>query len=275
MARTVADAAAVLSAIVGPDDRDEATADAQNISEDYTEFLNPDGLSGARIGVARELFGFSQEADRVMAGALQAMADAGATIVDPVELPNLADINASGAEFQVLLYEFAPDLANYFAGRTANSPQTLADIVAFNNAHSGVELKWFGQELMEIAVTLPGLDDPAYLEFLEISRDGSREQLNAALDGNELDALIAPTGSPAWPIDLINGDHFLGGSSSPAARAGYPLVSLPAGYVYGLPVGITFMGRAWDEGTLISLASGFEAATQVRQAPHFLSTHNY
>ncbi|MEZ4570009.1 MAG: amidase family protein [Thermomicrobiales bacterium] len=128
---------------------------------------------------------------------------------------------------------------------------------------------------MEISASLPGLDDPDYLEFLEISRDGSRAQINEALEENDLDAIIAPTGSPAWPIDLINGDHFLGGSSSPAARAGYPLVTVPAGYVYGLPVGVTFMGRAWDEGTLITLASGFEAVTQVRQAPHFLSTHNW
>ena len=275
MARTVADAAAVLGAIAGPDERDEATADAQNVSEDYTEFLNAEGLSGARIGVARELFGWSQEADRVIASAIQAMADAGATIVDPVVLPNLADIEASGAEFQVLLYEFGPDMEAYLAGRTDNSPKTMADLVEFNNANSGVELKWFGQELMEIAATLPGLDDPDYLEFLEISRDGSRAQLDEALDGNELDAIIAPTGSPAWPIDLINGDHFLGGSSSAAARAGYPLITVPAGYVYGLPVGITFMGRAWDEGTLISVASGFEAVTQVRQAPHFLPTHNW
>ncbi|MEZ4523228.1 MAG: amidase [Thermomicrobiales bacterium] len=275
MARTVADAAAVLTAIAGADDRDPATDDAQNVSDDYTQFLNPEGLGGARIGVARELFGFSQEADRVMADAIQAMADAGATIVDPITLPNLEEINESGAEFQVLLYEFGPDLEAYLAGRTANSPKTLADIVAFNNAHSGVELKWFGQELMEISASLPGLDDPDYLEFLEISRDGSRAQINEALEENDLDAIIAPTGSPAWPIDLINGDHFLGGSSSPAARAGYPLVTVPAGYVYGLPVGVTFMGRAWDEGTLITLASGFEAVTQVRQAPHFLSTHNW
>ncbi len=275
MARSMADAAALLTAIVGPDERDAATADAQNISDDYTEFVNPDGLSGARIGVARELFGWSEEADRVMVAAIQAMADAGATIIDPVELPNLADINASGAELQVLLYEYGPGMAAYLAGRTANSPKTMADLVAFNNAHSGVELKWFGQQWMEISATLPGLDDPDYLAFLETSRDGSREQLDAALDGDELDAIIAPTGSPAWPIDLINGDHFLGGSSSPAARAGYPLVTVPAGYVYGLPVGITFMGRAWDEGTLIRLASGFEAATQVRKAPHFLASHNW
>ena len=274
MARTVADAAAVLSAIVGPDDRDAATADAQNISEDYTEFVNPDGLSGARIGVARELFGWSEEADRVMVGAIQAMADAGATIVDNVELPNLAEIGSSGAELNVLLYEYGPGMEAYLSGRTDNSPKTMADLVAFNNANSGVELKWFGQQWMEIAATLPGLNDPVYLEALEVGRDGSRDQLNQALDGDELDAIVAPTGQPAWPIDLINGDHFLGASSSPAARAGYPLVTVPAGYVYGLPVGITFMGRAWDEGTLISVASGFEAATQVRQAPHFLSTHD-
>ncbi len=275
MARTVADAAAVLGAIVGLDERDPATEDAQNISDDYTQFLDSDGLSGARIGVARELFGWSQESDRVIVDAIQAMADAGATIIDPVTLPNLEEINASGAELQVLLYEYGPDMEAYLAGRTANSPKTMSDLVAFNKANSGVELKWFGQEWMEIAATLSGLNDPDYLNFLQISRDGSRAQLDAALDDNNLDAIIAPTGSPAFPIDLINGDHFLGGSSSPAARAGYPLVTVPAGYVYGLPVGVTFMGRAWDEATLIKLASGFEAVTQVRQAPHFVSTHSW
>lgn len=273
MARTVADAAAVLSAIVGPDDRDPATAEAQNVSDDYTQFLDPEGLAGARIGVARQLFGFSQEADRVMVDAIQAMADAGAEIIDPVELPNLEEIEASGAEFQVLLYEFGPDMEAYLAGRTANSPKTMADLVEFNREHSDVELKWFGQEHMIAAAALPGLDAPEYLAYLEQSRDGSRAQLDQALEANNLDAIIAPTGSPAWPIDLINGDHFLGGSSSPAARAGYPLVTVPAGYVYGLPVGVTFMGRAWDEGTLIRLASGFEAVTQVRQTPHFVPTH--
>jgi amidase len=273
MARTVADAAAVLSAIVGPDERDPATAEAQNISDDYTRFLDPEGLGGARIGVARELFGFSAEADHVMAAAIQAMSDAGATIVDPVTLPNLKEIEDSGAEYQVLLYEFGPDMEAYLAGRTANSPRTMADLVEFNREHADVELKWFGQEHMIAAAELPGLDAPEYLAFLEQSRDGSRAQLDQALEENDLDAIIAPTGSPAWPIDLINGDHFMGGSSSPAARAGYPLVTVPAGYVYGLPVGITFMGRPWDEGTLIRLASGFEAVTQVRRAPHFVPTH--
>lgn len=275
MGRTMADAAAVLTAIVGQDDRDPATAEAENISDDYTQFLNPEGLSGARIGVARGLFGFSPESDNVINGALQAMADAGATLIDPVEFPDIDMAAAGAASTEVLLYEFKWDVAAYLAGRTANSPQTLADLIEFNFEHANEELQWFGQELFLQAQEKGPLTDPAYLEALEASRDVSRASLDAALDGNELDAIVAPTGAPAWPTDLINGDHFIGGSSSMAARAGYPLVSVPAGYIYGLPIGITFMGRRWDEGTLITLASGFEAVTAARQKPQFLPTLMY
>lgn len=271
MARTVADAAAVLTAIAGPDDRDPATADAQ-VQEDYTTFLNPDGLSGARIGVARQMFGWSPEADRVIEVAINAMREAGATIIDPVELPNFDEISNSGAEFEVLLYEFKWDMADYLATRGPGSPRTLADLIAFNEEHANEELRWFGQELFYLAEAKGPLTEQAYLDALELSRDGSRASLDETLDGMELDALVAPTGSPAWPIDLLNGDHFLGGSSSHAARAGYPLITVPAGFVFGLPVGITFMGRQWDEGTLITLASGFEAVTQVRRAPTFMRT---
>ncbi len=275
MTRTVADAAAVLTVIVGADPRDPATDEAENISDDYTQFLDPDGLRGARIGVARELFGFSREADWVIDSAIAAMREAGAVIVDPITFPDPGEVSLDDAEFEVLLYEFGPDLEAYLEGRTGGSPRTLEEIIEFNREHSDVELQWFGQEIFLLAAEKGPLTDPAYLEALEVSRDGSRAQLDEALDSNELDAIIAPTGSPAWPTDLINGDHFLGGTSSHAARAGYPLVSLPAGYVYGLPVGITFMGRRWDEGTLIKLASGFEAATQVRRAPKFERTFKY
>jgi amidase len=270
MCRTIADAAMILGALTGVDPRDPATeASAGHFETDYTQFLDPTGLSGARIGVARELFGFSPEADYVVNQAIAQMQELGAEIVDPVELPNLAEIDGSGAEFEVLLYEFKWDVADYLATRSEGSPRTLADLVAFNNANADRELQYFGQEIFLLSDAKGPLTDPAYLDALEISRDGSQESLNEALDDNNLDALVAPTGSPAWPIDLINGDHFLGGSSSPAARAGYPLVTVPAGYVYGLPVGVTFMGRQWDEGTLITLASGFEAGTQARVAPAF------
>ncbi len=275
MARTVADAAAVLTAIVGVDPRDPATAEAQNISDDYTQFLDPAGLSGARIGVARELFGFSREADWVIDSAIAAMRDAGAIIVDPITLPSPGEGNPDDAEFEVLLYEFGPDLAAYLAGRTGPSPRTLQEIIEFNEEHGDVELKWFGQEIFLMAAEKGPLTDPAYLEALAVSRDGTRAQLDEAFDSNQLDAIVAPTGSPAWTTDLVNGDLFLGASSSHAARAGYPLVTVPAGYMFGLPVGITFMGRRWSEGTLIKLASGFEAVTQVRYAPNFERTLVY
>ncbi len=275
MARSVADAAAVLSAIVGQDDRDEATAEARNISNDYTQFLNPEGLSGARIGIARSLFGFSPETDNVINGALQAISDAGATLIDKVEFPDI-DMKAAGdASFQVMLYELKWDLEAYLAGRTDNSPKTLADLIKFNEEHANEELQWFGQELFYQAQEKGPLTDADYLEALKASRDVSRASLDAALDGQELDAIVAPTGSPAWPIDLINGDHFLGGSSSMAARAGYPLISVPAGFIHGLPIGITFMGRQWDESRLITLASGFEAVTKARRKPEYLPTLAY
>ncbi len=271
MCRTMADAAVVLGALTGVDPRDPATeASAGHSYTDYTQFLDDNGLNGARIGVARQLFGFSPEADQIVNQAIAWMQELGATIIDPVELPNLEEIDNSGAEFDVLLYEFKPDLAAYLETRTPGSARDLAGLIQFNLDHADQELQFFGQEIFLLSEAKGPLTDPAYLEALAISRDGSRESLNEALDGNNLDALIAPTGSPAWPIDLINGDHFLGGSSSPAARAGYPLVTVPAGYSFGLPVGVTFMGRQWDEPTLIKLASGFEAGTLVRQAPQFI-----
>ncbi len=279
-ARTVADAAAVLGALTGVDPRDPATtASAGKFFTDYTRFLDPNGLKGARIGVARNVgFGPSPEADAIIEDAIAAMKEAGATIVDPANIPS--DLAAADeAEFTVLLYEFKADLNTYLATRhdvaldRQGFPLTLAGLIAFNEAHAGRELKWFGQELFIQAQEKGDLTSQEYLTALETSRRLSGpEGIDAVMAQFNLDALVAPTGSPAWPIDLINGDHFLTGSSSPAARAGYPLISVPAGFSFGLPVGITFMGRAWSEPTLIKLAYAFEQATQVRRPPAYLPT---
>lgn len=267
MARTVADAAAVLGALTGVDPRDPATAASDgNSYTDYSQFIDANGLDGARIGVARNLFGFSPEADAVMEEAIALMASAGAVIVDPTNLDNASEIGAP--EFEVLLYEFKTDIALYLETRTPGSPRDLAGLIDFNNANAEEELKWFGQGLFELSESKGPLTDQAYLDALELGqRLAGEEGIDKVLADNNLDAIVAPTGSPAWPTDLINGDHFLGGSSSMAAVAGYPLVTVTAGYSFGLPVGITFMGGAWSEPTLIKLASGFEAVRGARKKP--------
>ncbi len=204
--------------------------------------------------------------------AIQAMRDMGATIVDPANIPSMEQIGASSAEFTVLLYEFKADLNAYLATVGADVPvRSLADLIDYNAANWQVEMPYFGQEIFEMAADLGGLNDPVYLAALAESHMLSRAQgLDAVLDQYDLDALVAPTGSPAWPTDVLNGDHFLGASSSPAAMAGYPLVSVPAGDSFGLPVNVTFMGRAYSEPALIALAYAFEQGTMHRTAPRML-----
>jgi amidase len=271
--RTVADAAAVLGALVGVDPRDPATAaSAGKFHTDYTQFLDKDGLRGARIGVPRAFFGYSEETDEIADAAIERMRAAGATIVDPAEIPTNDQINTDSAEIIVLIYEFKRDLNAYLATRSGIPAKTLADIIQFNLDHADIELKWFLQELLDLAEA-DVFSEQDYLDALEREHKLAREQgLDAVLDDMQLDALVAPTGSPAWPNDLVNGDHFLGASSTPAAMAGYPLINVTAGYAFGLPVGMSFMGRAWSEPTLIKLASGFEAVTERRRAPRFLPT---
>jgi len=272
--RTVADAAAVLGALVGVDPRDGATAaSAGNFHTDYTEFLDPNGLDGARIGVMRAgVTGYSPETDRIYEAALAAMADAGAILVDPADLPTIDEIGTGEAEFTVLLFEFKRDLNAYLATRTGVPVQTLGETIAFNEAHADRELKWFGQELFELAEA-DLFTEEQYLEALARARAiGGELGIDAVLAEHELDALVAPTSSPSWPTDLVNGDHFLGASSSPAAIAGYPIVNVPMGDAFGLPVGLSIMGTAWSEPTLIQLASGFEAATNARLKPQFIPT---
>ncbi|MBX6365008.1 MAG: amidase [Gemmatimonadetes bacterium] len=267
MARTVTDAAILLSAIVGVDPRDPATAASRGkAAPDYTRFLDPNGLRGARIGVAREkLFGYSAAADRLAEEALDAMKRAGAVLVDPANLPHLGEYD--DAELTVLLYEFKADLNAYLAGRVG-VPASLEALIDFNERNRAREMPYFGQELFLQAQAKGPLTEPAYLAALETCRRLARaEGIDRLMDEQRLDAIVAPTGNPPWTIDLVNGDHFLGGSSTPAAVAGYPSISVPIGYAFGLPVGLSFIGRAWSEPVLIRLAYALEQTLTARRAP--------
>jgi amidase len=273
MARSVRDAAILLGAITGPDPRDGATAaSAGHAAADYTRFLEESGLRGARIGVARNSFGFHPAVDRIMEEALAEMKRRGAVLVDPADIPHAGEYGES--ELLVLLYELKADLNAYLAGLGPKAPvRSLADVIAFNEAHRAEEMPFFGQDLFIKAQELGPLTDLAYVEAL--ARDGrlaALEGIDAVMAQHNLDAIVAPTGGPAWVTDPVNGDHFGGGLSTPPAVAGYPNITVPAGHVFGLPVGISFMGRAWSEPMLLKLAYAFEQATRQRSAPRFLPT---
>jgi amidase len=273
MARTVADAAILLDAMAGIDPADPATAEVHgHPHEGYSRFLDPRGLTGVRIGVVREkLFGYSEEADRIAEAAIQAMRDAGAILVDPVTLPHAGEYDDS--EYEVLLYDFKADVSAYLAGRPGSPVRSLSDLIRFNEERRDEEMPYFGQEIFVQAEEKGPLTDPQYREALEKNHRLSRtEGIDHVMEEHRLDALFAPTTSPPWTIDLVNGDHGLGGSSTPAAVAGYPHVTVPAGYAFGLPVGVSFFGRAWSEPVLIRLAHAFEQATRVRRPPRFAAT---
>jgi amidase len=269
MARTVADAAALLTALAGPDPRDAPTADAPP-ERDHAASVDPDGLRGARIGVARNLAGFHDRTDRVFEQALAAMRDAGADLVDPAEVPHATDLE--DPELLVMLFEFKTNIAAYLASLGPDQPyRSLEDLIAFNTEHADLEMPFFGQEIFEQAVEKGPLEDPAYLEALATCRRLSREEgIDAAFAKHGVDAIVAPTNGPSWTTDHANGDHYVGGNSTPAAVAGYPAISVPMGTAFGLPVGISFIGPAWSEPTLIRLASGFEHVTAARRPPTFL-----
>ncbi|MBD0321714.1 MAG: amidase, partial [Gemmatimonadetes bacterium] len=273
MGRTVADAAALLGVLAGVDPRDRVTAGAAGRPVDYTRFLDPNGLRGARIGVARKrFFGYDARTDRVAEDAIRAMRDAGAVIVDPADIPHAGEYDEG--EFEVLLYEFKADLNEYLASRGATSQvHSLADVMAFNERNRDREMPYFGQEIMEMAQKKGPLSEAKYRAALARNRRlAGPEGIDAVMKRHRLDALVAPTGNPPWAIDLAIGDHFLGASSTPAAVAGYPSIAVPAGYVFGLPVGISFIGGAWSEPTLIRLAFAYEQATRHRKPPRFLPT---
>jgi amidase len=275
MARTVTDAAILLTVMTGRDPRDPATARAAERTHDYAATLDPHALNGARIGVSRKLhFGYSAETDRVIEAAIESMKAQGAVVVDPVEIPTVDRIQE--CELEVFLYEFKNGLNMYLAGLGPRARvRTLADVIAFNNQEKGREMRFFGQDLFELAEKKGPLTSKEYRTHLaNCQRWAGPEGIDAVVEQHQLDALVAPTGSPAWPIDLINGDraNFLGASSSVAAVAGYPNITVPAGDVLGLPVGISFFGVAWSEATLIRLAYAFEQTTRHRRTPRLLAT---
>ena len=272
MARDVRDAAIVLNAIAGVDPRDPATQSSGRETVDYTSFLDADGLRGVRIGVARSFFTYHGSVERVFETALDAMRKQGAELVDPVELELPPAVEA--LELSVLLYELKADLNAYLATLGSSvAVRSLADVIRFNEENRDREMPYFGQELFIEAQEKGPLTDPAYLRNLQtIGRAARQDGIDKVMDADRLSAIVAPTGGPAWPTDHANGDHFTGGSSSPAAIAGYPNICVPAGQVFGLPVGLSFFGRPWSEPTLFRIAYAFEQATRHRQPPKFLST---
>ncbi|PYI79913.1 MAG: amidase [Verrucomicrobia bacterium] len=273
IARTVADAATLLGAMTGEDPRDAATeASAGKAQRDYTQFLDPKALRGARIGVARNFFRWHPRVDQVMERALETMRREGAVLVDPASLPSRDGLGE--AERQVMLYEFKVGLNAYFASLGADAPvKSLKDLIEYNERNRERELPFFGQEILIDAEKKGPLTEQAYLDARVKCLKWSREDgIDALMDKHQLDAMIAPTTGPAHTLDLIVGDRGLGGSSSYAAVAGYPSITLPAGHIFGLPMGISFFGRAWSESRLIALSHAFEKATRARRAPQFLPT---
>ena len=271
MARTVADAAALLTAIAAVDPRDRATTrQARRAAPDYTTFLDPGGLRGARLGVVRKMFGRNERVQGLTEAAIDALKQQGAAIIDPVVLTTQGKFD--DAEFEVLLYEFKDGLNTYLASLGATVPvRSLGELIAYNEAHREREMPFFGQGIFIDAQKKGPLTTPAYLEARAACRRLSRTLgIDALLAKHRLDALVAPTGDPAFLIDHVNGDHFTGGgASTPSAVAGYPHVTVPMGFVSGLPVGLSFMGGAWSEPTLITLAYAYEQATKQRKAPTF------
>ena len=270
MARTVRDAAILLGALAGSDPRDAATAEADSkMQKDYTQFLDPNGLRGARIGVARKYFGFSDSVDELMNHLLVDMKAAGAVIVDPADLESHGKFDET--ELLVLMYELKADLNTYLASRPDVQVHSLADVIAFNGRNKDKEMHYFGQDLFLKAQEKGPLTDKEYVAALAANRSLSREHgIDGVMDKFHLDAMVAPTGGPAWLTDLANGDHAVGGSSNAVAVAGYPNINVPAGLVFGLPVGISFFGRAWSEPALLKIAYGFEQIVKARKAPEFL-----
>ena len=275
MCRTLRDAALMLGALTGVDAEDRYTADSEGKSHaDYTQFLDVHGLKGARIGVARKYFGFSDGVDAIMAEAMDVMRKAGATLIDPADIESFGKFDDS--ELLIMMYELKADMEQYLARRGPASPvKTLKDLIDFNDHNAQKEMPYFGQDLFLKAQAKGPLTTREYIDALEKNHRLARvEGIDAVMDKFKLDALIAPTGGPAWITDLVNGDHFTGGSSNAAAVAGYPNINVTAGWMFGLPVGISFFGRAWSEPTLLKLAYGFEQASVARKAPRFLTSAN-
>ena len=267
MARTVRDAALLLAAMAGVDARDTATTESVGkVPPDFVTGLDANALKGARLGVLRGRFaGYSPQSDRVLDAAIAKLKALGAELLDPVALPNAGKYDES--ELEVLKFEFKANLNTYLAGRPGLAVKTLADVIAFNEKNRDKEMPHFGQELFIDSEKKGPLTDPKYLEALHKDRTLSREGIDTALQSSRLDALLALSVGPAWRTDLVNGDHYLGSSTTPAAVAGYPSITVPAGEVAGLPIGVSFFGTAWSEAKLIKLAYAFEQAMKARKPP--------
>jgi amidase len=271
MGRTVSDVVACLGALTGVDQTDSKTIESRNNSlTDYMKFLNKDGLRGKRIGLMKDELGFSIKVDTLIRQAIAFMKSQGAVVVE-VESPKSRGYGASS--YQVLLYEFKDGLNKYFASLGAGAPvRNLKELIGYNKKDS-IELRYFGQKIFELAEAKGDLESPEYKTSLTRMLKATREDgIDKIMNDNKLDALMGPTGSPAWKTDLILGDHYVGGNSSLAAISGYPAITVPAGFVENLPVGITFFGRAWSEPVLIEIAYSFEQGTKHRKAPKFLVT---
>jgi amidase len=271
MTRTVADAAALLSVMTGIDPADAATKKSTGkIHADYIKFLDPNGLRGARIGVVRKSFGFNERVDKLMNESIETMKGLGTIFIDPADIATAGKFDDT--EFEVLLYEFKAGLNAYLASLGSSAPvHSLKEIIEFNDKNSEKEMPFFGQDIMIKAEAKGPLTERTYRQALAKNlRFSQTLGIDAVMIKYRLDALIAPTGGPAWITDPANGDHFTGGFSTPAAVAGYPHITVPAGFAFELPVGISFIGRAWNEPALIKLAYSFEQATKFRRPPQFM-----
>lgn len=271
MGRTVADAAALLGPLTGVDNADTRTSESDgNSYTDYTQFLDANGLQGKRIGVLDGTIGYHERVDEVMEKAFEAMEAQGATLVKDISVSEDGAYGSSG--FDVLLYEFKDGLNKYLASRPDAKVKSLAEVIQFNKDNADVEMPYFPQGILEQSEAKGPLTDDDYKKALNTVITVSREGIDNALKANNLDAIIGVTGGPAWPIDVINGDHFGTGSSTPAARSGYPNITVPAGFVHGLPVGMSIFGGKYQEPKLISIAYAFEQATKIRKAPKLIPT---
>lgn len=271
MTRTVRDAALLLDALVGEDAADAATqAQRGQPVGSYAAALNATALRGSRLGLVRSFVPNHPAVDKLLEECVRVLKDRGATVVD-ITLDDGGKLSA--AAFEVLLYEFKTDLEQFLATLPADRPRTLAALIEFNRQHAATEMRWFGQEIFELAVKKGPLSDVAYRDArMTCLRTTREEGIDAVMKQHSLSALVGITDSPAWPTDWINGDHFSGGASTWAAVAGYPHVTVPAGFVHGLPVGFSFFGRAWGERELLRLAGAFEEATKARRTPQFLAS---
>jgi amidase len=271
MARTVKDAAILLGALTGIDARDKRTAESEGkYPNDYTQFLDANGLSGKRIGILKGAFGYHEEVDKIMETVVKLMEENGATIIRDVDVQGERSYGRSG--YDVLLYEFKDGVNKYLASRPDLKVKNLEDIIQFNLDNADEEMPYFRQEILEEAQAKGDLTEKEYQDALKTVLEVSRQGINEAIQKDQLDAIVGVTGGPAWPIDVINGDHFGTGSSSPAARSGYPNISVPAGFVHGLPVGISIFSGPYEEPKLVSIAYAFEQASKVRKAPKLIKS---